>query len=327
MENGLLFLFIFSLSLGLTVIILQRIIPKFKRIAAQPIYEEGPAWHIKKNGTPTMGGIGFIIPILLSLFPLALFLINNGDTKRKGISLLICLVFSLSNAFIGLFDDLCKLYHKRNKGLSPLQKILLQSLSAIIFLISRRYYFNDATTLDFSFGSIDIGFLYYPLAMIILLGSINCANLTDGIDGLSSSVALVCGIFFAFVSFSHFSELNIVAFVLIGAMLGFLLFNANPAKIFMGDTGSLFLGAFIVSLCFLVGNPLIILFIGIVYVVEGVSVILQVTVYKLRKKRVFKMAPLHHHLEKSGYSENKICVIAIIITAIFSIICPMVLRI
>lgn len=327
MDNVYLLPFIFFLSLGLTMLILRYALPILKKSAAQPIYEGGPSWHLSKSGTPTMGGISFILSILLTLTPLAFYYVFNKPDGKLGISLLISLIFSLSNAFIGLFDDLTKLLRRDNAGLTPKQKIVLQTVSSVAFLTARYYFFQDSAAIKFTFGEYEIGFLYYPLALIILLGSINCTNLTDGVDGLASSVAFVIGVFFAVVGLSRAEEVGYAGIALAGGILGFLFFNVNPATVFMGDTGSLFLGAFIISLAFSLGNPLIILFIGIVYVIEGVSVILQVVIYKLTKKRLFKMAPLHHHLEKCGISENKICILAVILTLCFSLLCPAILRI
>jgi phospho-N-acetylmuramoyl-pentapeptide-transferase len=164
---------------------------------------------------------------------------------------------------------------------------------------------------------LDLGIFYYPLSLVLLLGIVNCANLTDGIDGLASSVALTIGSIFLLVSSINI-DVSILSSALIGGTLGFLLFNAHPARIFMGDTGSLFLGALAVCLAFSIGNPMIIILIGGVYVIEGISVILQVAVYKATQKRVFKMAPLHHHLEKCGMEESRICTLAVLVTLILS---------
>ena len=272
---------------------------------------------MSKSGTPTMGGIAFVSAILLTLLCSAFALIYSKLTA-EGISLLIALTFAFGNALIGLFDDLMKLYRKKNGGLTPLQKILLQSLMAILFLMARYYFLKDSTVINVPFFSIDLGPIYYPMAMIVLLGIVNCANLTDGIDGLATSVAITIGGIFLFLSESLSSEVSIISSAIIGGGIGFLLFNAHPAKIFMGDTGSLFLGALTVSLAFSAKNPLLIIPIGAVYVVEGTSVILQVTIYKLTKKRLFKMAPIHHHFEKSGLDENRICVLAVIATLLAS---------
>lgn len=305
-----------------TIIIEKRLIPMLSTKASQPIYEDGPSWHISKRGTPTMGGLAFLISILSSFLIVSLVLLRFGYEK-EGISILISLFFCLGNAIIGLVDDLTKLKRKENAGLTPSQKLLFQLIFSVLFLMARRHFLNDTTVIRFPLGMVDLGIIYYPMAIVLLLGIINCANLTDGIDGLASSVALTIGVVFLFIGNKNI-ESSIISSALMGGSLGFLLFNAHPAKIFMGDTGSLLLGAISACLAFSLGNPLIIILIGGVYVIEGVSVILQVAVYKMCGKRVFKMAPLHHHLEKCSVSECQICVIAITTTLILSAIATLI---
>lgn len=310
---------IVTITLAITVLLERKLVPYLRGRASQPIYADGPVWHMSKSGTPTMGGLGFLASINLSLGIICLLLMSDNESFNYGLSILISLIYSSANALIGIFDDLMKLKRKQNGGLTPTQKILLQLLLAILFLMAREYFFKDNTILQFTFGSIDIGILYYPFAIILLLGVVNCANLSDGIDGLASSVAVsIGGVFLTLSLIASIPEVTILSSALIGGACGFLIFNKHPAKIFMGDTGSLFLGALAVCLSFSSGNPLLIIAIGGVYVIEGVSVILQVIYFKLTKKRLFKMAPLHHHLEKCGYSENKICLIAIAATLGFS---------
>ncbi len=314
-------IFAFLISLCITVIIEKRLIPILSRKAAQPIYADGPSWHLSKSGTPTMGGIAFLVAISIVLgaaIPLLIF--ARGDLS-SGISIILTLFFSIGNALIGILDDLVKLRKRENAGLSPKQKLVLQLLLALLFLMSRKFFFDDSELLRFSFGSIDAGFLYYLFALILILGTVNCANLTDGIDGLASSTASTVGIVYLIIGlFTSSIQLSLISATLIGGTIGFLLFNKHPAKIFMGDTGSLFLGALAVSMAFCSGNPITVIFIGGVYVLEGISVILQVAYYKLTGKRLFKMAPIHHHLEKNGISENKICLIAVLFTLLFSVL-------
>ena len=299
-----------------TVITEKLLIPRLINKASQPIYENGPFWHKSKAGTPTMGGLAFMIAILISFIITSVVLYNLGY-KMTAVSLLITFFFCFGNSIIGLVDDLTKLKRKENAGLTPWQKLLFQFLISIIFLMSRRHFLNDSTVMEFPFGNIDLGLLYYPASIIILLGIVNCANLTDGIDGLASSVALTIGAVFLFIGSSN-QEISIIASALMGGAMGFLIYNAFPAKIFMGDTGSLLWGSISASLAFSCKNPLIIIFIGGVYVIEGVSVILQVASYKITGKRIFKMAPIHHHLEKCGISESRICAIAITVTLVLS---------
>ena len=229
------------------------------------------------------------------------------------------MLYAFSNALVGVFDDLAKLHKHKNQGLTPLQKLILQFVLAVLFLYFRNLLIGDSTTLSFSFGEVDLGLWYYVISIIILLGITNCANLTDGIDGLATSVAFSIAICMLYISSSLFEDVAITSASMIGITLGFLIFNLHPAKIFMGDTGSLFFGAFAGSCAIALGNPLIAILVGGVYVIEGISVILQVVFYKLTKKRIFKMAPLHHHLEQCGWSENKICIVAILLTFVFSI--------
>lgn len=316
-SNLFLCLLILIFSLALTVIIERLLIPILSSKAKQPIYEDGPAWHLSKSGTPTMGGLAFLVSIMFTVLPVSLYFIFHLVDKEIGFSLLLALLFSLGNSLIGIFDDTLKLRRKENAGLSPIQKLGLQFLLALLFLMVRRYLFADTTLVSLPFADIDLGFFYYPLAVIILLGIVNCANLTDGVDGLASSIAFTIGTVL-FLTLSDMAEISVISAAMAGATLGFLFFNVNPAKIFMGDTGSLFLGALVASLSFSLGNPLIAILLGGVYVIEGVSVILQVVFFKLTGKRIFKMAPIHHHLEKCGLSENRICILAVIATLMLS---------
>ena len=323
MNNYILFLAVFVSSLLITVFLEHKLIPLLSKRAKQPIYAEGPNWHLKKQGTPTMGGVAFTIAISLTLFSSSLFFIYSKSDYNSGIGVLITALFAIGNSLIGVFDDITKLLRKQNAGLTPMQKIVLQSILAVLFLMSRRHFFNDRTAIKFSFGELNLGLLYYPFAIILILGIVNCANLTDGIDGLASSVSAAIGIVFISICADDLVHTSVVAIALVGGMLGFLFFNCNPAKIFMGDTGSLFLGAMAVGLAFSTSNPIIIVLIGSVYVIEGISVILQVIYYKLTRKRLFKMAPLHHHLEKCGIDENKICVAMVILTLLCSSLVPL----
>ncbi len=313
-----LYLSVFFITFILTALAERTLIPLLSRSARQPIYKEGPAWHETKHGTPTMGGLAFLFSVTLSLLLSSLFLFFIGD-NTSSLSLLSIALFSLLNASVGVVDDLTKLKRKKNAGLSPKQKLFIQFIIAAVFVTVRAAVFGERGEIIFSFGRVELGFLYYPLVIFLLLGVINCANLTDGIDGLASSVAFAGAISLFYISASLFKDTSIVCSAIIGASLGFLIFNINPAKVFMGDTGSLFFGALISSAVFSMKNPFIMLFVGAVYVIEGVSVVMQVLFFKATSRRIFKMAPLHHHLEKCGFSENKICMIAILTTLIASI--------
>ena len=308
----------FFMTLSLTVFLERRMIPILAKKAKQPIYKEGPSWHEKKSGTPTMGGLAFVIALFVSSVP-AILLFALQDKGEEAISLSLLVLYALLNAAIGVIDDLQKLKRRQNAGLTPTQKLFLQTIAAALFLILRRTLLKDTSAILFSFGWLNLGALYYPLAILMLLGCVNCANLTDGIDGLAASVAFGAGLSVFYISSAFITHATYLSACLMGAAIGFLCFNLHPAKIFMGDTGSLFLGALVGGLSFSFENPLLIFSFGIVYIIEGVSVVMQVLFYKATKKRIFKMAPLHHHLEKSGFSENKICLLAIFLTLISSL--------
>ena len=318
--------FAFISTLIITIVIESKILPVLKRRARQPIYSEGPSWHLSKKGTPTMGGVAFVTATTFTLLLLSLVLLYKNGKNDKITSIIITTLFALANSLVGLFDDITKLVRNKNAGLTPFQKLAMQFVIAIIFLMARRHFIGDMTYISLWFGKIDFGLLYYPMSLILILGIVNCANLTDGIDGLASSVALTGGLVFLLLSSNINFDTQLISLSLIGGTLGFLLFNRHPAKIFMGDTGSLFLGALASALAFSIGNPLVIVLVGMVYVIEGVSVILQVAYYKLTGKRLFTMAPLHHHLEKQSVSENSICLIMVIITLIASALAPFIFR-
>ncbi len=312
------YVIVFLLSLTVTAFAEKRFIPLLSGKAKQPIYKEGPSWHIQKSGTPTMGGLAFLLGVGISLLFSVLFMFGSGETDTA-LSVILSFVYAALNSLVGIFDDLTKLKKKENQGLTPIQKLLLQVFLAVLFLYFRSKIFEDGTVLSFSFGKVDLGVLYYPLSAVMLVGTVNCANLTDGIDGLASGVAFSVGVVLFYISASLFFDVALISSAIIGGAVGFLLFNIHPAKIFMGDTGSLFFGALLISSFFSLENPLLASLVCGVYVIEGISVILQVLFYKATKKRLFKMAPIHHHLEKCGMSENKICMIAIIVTFLMSI--------
>ena len=224
---------------------------------------------------------------------------------------------------VGFIDDYTKLVKKQNEGLLAYQKFLLQVIVAVIyiFVLNRTGYLNTTLYIPYFGIEWDMGLIYYIFALILITGIVNSVNLTDGIDGLASSLSLVVGIFLCIVSAvtENFS-LGLASSCIIGGMLGFLVFNFYPARVFMGDTGSLFLGGMIVGSAFLMNNPLLVLVFGLMFVIETFSVMLQVTVFKLTHKRVFKMAPIHHHFEKCGWSEIKIVLVFSLLTAFFCVL-------
>ena len=307
--------FIFILSLCatflLTVVILKWLIPVLKsKKMGQKILEIGPRWHKNKEGTPTMGGLAFILAAAV-LAIVGLVLLGMRDGIKAVIPGAITFAYAILNGMIGVIDDKAKLRHKKNEGLTAKQKYLLQLLVAGAYLIAMTLTESLTTALYIPYFGVelDLGIAYYVIALLLLTGIVNSVNLTDGIDGLASSVTAVVGVFFALAAFlgragDFSSSVSLLSALMIGGTLGFLVYNFYPARVFMGDTGSLFLGGLVVGMAFLVGNPLIILVLGFVYLMETASVMLQVTYFKLTHgKRIFKMAPIHHHFEQCGFTE------------------------
>ena len=307
----------------ITSVIGMWLIPFLRRLHfGQTILDIGPAWHKSKQGTPTMGGIMFIAGITIAILAgwLTLELSEQGvaDASAAGSfylwgGLLMALAFGL----IGFLDDYISVVKKQNLGLKAGQKSLAQLLVAVVYLAAQQI-FAPTTSFWLPFiGDLDIGIFYYPLMLFIIVGTVNAVNLTDGIDGLDASVTMVAAMgFMVIASIAGFSQMNLLAAALAGGCLGFLVWNFHPAKVFMGDTGSLFLGGMVVALAFGLRRPLLLVFIGIVYVVETLSDIIQIGSVKLTGKRVFKMAPVHHHFEMSGWSEVKIVAVFSAVTAV-----------
>ena len=297
------------ISFVLTVIISKIVIPILRgHKIGQSIRLEGPVSHRSKAGTPTMGGICFIMAMLVALAVMTV-IYAVFDRQKELIPLALTLALALANGLVGFVDDYCKLVKKQNEGLKAYQKFLLQMLVAGIYVVVLNYlgYIDTSLHIPFTGIAIELGWVYYAFAIFLIVGMANSVNLTDGIDGLATSVTLVVAGFFAVVAFSMLSApLALMSAALIGGLLGFLIFNANPAKVFMGDTGSLFLGGAVTGAAFMINEPLIILIAGGIYVMETLSVMIQVTSFKLRNKRVFKMTPIHHHFEKCDWSEWKI---------------------
>ena len=309
----------------LTAIFTYFIIPilKGKKIK-QHILEIGPKWHSKKEGTPTMGGIAFILAILISIAGMSVYFFAKGK-QAELIPLALTLGLAVMNGMIGLFDDFCKLMKKQNEGLKAYQKFALQVLVAVVYLVAMTLCGCINTSLAVPFiGSVELGWVYYVFALLTIVGIVNSVNLTDGVDGLASTITLVVFTFFSLATFIIYnaenSSIGLLSGAIIGAMLGFLIFNLNPAKIFMGDTGSLFLGGAVVGAAFMIDSPMIVFLVGGVFVLETVSDILQVGSFKLRHKRIFKMAPIHHHFEKCGWKENTIVAVFSAVTVALCII-------
>ncbi len=298
------------LSFALTVIFGKYVIPfLISRKLNQPIYEIGPRWHKSKAGTPTMGGIFFIAAIVITTVVFSFFAIDGESLIPVWLTLGMALLF----AAVGFIDDYAKLIKKQNEGLKAYQKFLLQLVVATAYIsaMCALGYMDTVIPVPFTEIEWDLGAAYYPLAILLLVGIDNSVNLTDGIDGLCASVSAIVMAFFALlglpvIGLLHGESVTYLSGILFGAMIGFLVYNWNPARVFMGDTGSLFLGGIVTGLAFLCDNPIILLLIGLIYLIETASVILQVGCYKLFHKRIFKMAPIHHHFEKCDWSERKI---------------------
>lgn len=323
--NSLLVLLSAVISFAVTALLGKWMVPLLHRINfGQTIREEGPKWHRKKNGTPTMGGFLFIIGIFLAAavcLPLYYsqggldpYLRNQSLTKAVG-GLLMALGFGL----VGFIDDYIKVVKKRNLGLNVKQKLILQFLVAGAYLFSLWLSGVGTSTLIPFIGSVDFGPAFWVLSALGIVAMVNAVNFTDGIDGLNASVTFFVAIAFMVLSgIMSLYGMSIAAAAVAGGCLGFLVWNFNPAKVFMGDTGSLFLGGIVCALGFGVNLPILILFIGIIYLCEILSVVLQVSYFKVTHgKRIFKMTPIHHHFEMCGWSEVKICVVFSVVTIVF----------
>lgn len=290
----------------------------------QPIYETGPNWHKEKQGTPTMGGILFIIGTVCAiLILLPAWIRSNGFAPMEGMAgisgesrlqktrIYGGLLMAIGFAAVGFLDDSIKVFRGQNLGLRAGQKLMLQMLIGAMYLFSLYLAGENGTTAIPWLGTVSLGWCYWPLALFVLVGTVNAVNLTDGIDGLAASVTLWNAVFFL-VGAMLLSSVGtgIAAAAVVGGCAGFLLYNFHPACVFMGDTGSMFLGGMIATLGFALGMPVLILPVGIVYVLEALSDILQIGYFKLTHgKRIFRMAPLHHHLELCGWSEEKIVLV------------------
>ncbi len=292
------------------------LIPMLKRLKfGQSIREEGPAWHKKKEGTPTMGGIMFIIPIAASTLLFGLL-----NQKTPDMRLWSALFMAIAYGMIGFIDDYIKVVKKRNLGLSARQKIILQVIVAVAFVASLQMQgaLQTGIYLPFIGKTLELSYFYYLFAVVTIVGFVNGVNLTDGLDGLASSVSVPVAVFFMIASgILALTQEGILAGALCGGLLGFLIFNFHPAKVFMGDTGSLFIGGAVVALAFVLNIPVIIFIAGGIYLIEAFSVMLQVAYFKATHgKRLFKMSPLHHHFEKCGWGEVKIVVVFTLISAV-----------
>lgn len=294
------------------------LIPLLKKIHfGQTIYEKGPAWHKSKQGTPIMGGFMFIIGSAVAIaVGYALYRYRSADAAalpdNTGLyKLLAGYGFALLNCGIGFIDDYIKAVKKQNLGLRPKQKMVMQFVFSSAFLYALYLLGDNATTITFPiFGDVDFGIFYYPIMVLYLIFLTNAVNLTDGIDGLCGSVTVISSLSLVMLCAAMgMWEYSIFSMALAGACLGFLIWNLHPAKVFMGDTGSMFLGGSICAIGFATRQHLLLALVAIVYVLEALSVVVQVCYFKATKgKRLFKMSPIHHHFEMCGFSEYKIVI-------------------
>lgn len=329
MNYNLMYIAALLATFGITVLVSRKLIPILKsRKMGQTILDIGPRWHKSKEGTPTMGGLAFIFAVVIAGVAASVYLALT-DGIRSTLPFMFTLALGVVNGLIGCVDDAAKLKKKQNEGLTAPQKFLLQLVSGALYLLGMTLVCGVDTTIYIPFvgAELDFGIFYYLIAILLLTGVDNAVNLTDGIDGLCSSVTLVVGLFFTAAGYMNGlaepdGSVILLGAVMIGACAGFLVYNFYPARVFMGDTGSLFLGGLVVGGAFMLDNPLLVIVFGLVYIIETASVILQVGYFKLTHgKRLFKMAPIHHHFEKCGWSEIKIVIVASAVTAVMAVLC------
>lgn len=303
------------ISFAISVFLCPIVIPFLQRLKfGQYVRKEGPKRHIKKTGTPTMGGLIILASIVITCIPFI--------KLHKGIVPILFVI--LGFGMIGFFDDYIKVVMKRNLGLKSWQKLLLQIMVAAVFSYYLVHYTDIGTGVYIPFGDgklLELGDAFIPFTMLVIIGTVNGANFTDGLDGLASGVTVIIAVFFTIMAMTSGSGMELISCAVVGSLLGFLLFNVYPAKVFMGDTGSLALGGFVAALAIMLKMPLFILVVGFVYFAEVLSVIIQVVYFKLSGgKRIFKMAPIHHHFELCGWSETRIVAVFSVVTAILCLI-------
>lgn len=301
------------ISFILGIIFCPLLIPVLRRLKfGQTERDDGPESHLKKQGTPTMGGIAI----------LAAFAIGGVFFIKENYDGLVVLLVTLGFGIIGFIDDYIKVVKKRSLGLTPIQKIIGQFIITGLFTF---YIIKSGIGTDilipFTKGmTIDLGIIYIPFLFVAVIGTVNGVNLTDGLDGLASGVTLIVAVFFMMVAWAAGSGILPIAGAAAGSLLAFLIFNAYPAKVFMGDTGSLALGGFVAATAFILKMPIFIIIVGFIYLIESLSVIIQVGYFKKTGKRIFKMAPIHHHFELCGWSETKVVTVFYIVTAMLCLI-------
>lgn len=303
------------LSFAISVAAGPVVIPFLRRLkVGQTVRGEGPETHLKKNGTPTMGGI----LILLSVVITSVFFVKDYP------KIIPVLFLTLGFGLIGFLDDYIKVVLKRSMGLRAWQKFLLQIVVTGVFVFYIRQYTDISLVMKVPYMEgvyLDFGWMNIPVLFFIVIGTVNGTNFTDGVDGLASSVTVLVATFFSVVAIGTGSGIEPVTCAVVGALLGFLLFNVYPASVFMGDTGSLALGGFVAAAAYMMQMPLFIVIVGFIYMVEVLSDILQVSYFKVSGgKRIFKMAPIHHHFELCGWSETQVVAVFAVLTAILCLV-------
>jgi len=306
---------IILISFTITIILGPVVIPLLKRHKiGQNVRDDGPQTHLAKSGTPTMGGVIMLIALLITT-------ITSGKLNKD---MYILLISTFGFGLIGFVDDYLKVVNQRSLGLKPYQKLIGQIILAVMLAIYQSNTSMLGTKIIVPFSSnryLDLGMLYVPFIAFVVVGTVNSVNLTDGLDGLASGVTLIVLSFFGLVALNWgMDSISVFSAALTGACLGFLIYNAYPAKVFMGDTGSMALGGAVAAIAILLNLPLMIPIVGGIYFVEALSVIIQVTSYKLTGKRVFLMSPLHHHFEQKGWEETRVVIVFWSITVVLCLI-------
>ncbi len=318
MTQGFISILAVALAFGITAALGRVVLPWLHKLHyGQYIKDIGPTWHKNKQGTPTMGGIMFICGTMISLvicLPIYYYLVKSGtitsyyETNSYWMRIIVGILTALLFAAIGFLDDYIKVVKRNNDGLSPSQKMVFMILVACAYLASLAI-LGDATITSIPFlGDVDVGIVFYPISLVMIVGFVNAVNLTDGIDGLCSSVTFFAAITFIIIAgLRGMFGMSIFASAVAGGCMGFLVWNFYPAKVMMGDTGSFFLGGLFCVMAYSVNLPILIPIVGILYLCEAGSVMLQVSYFKITHgKRIFKMSPIHHHFEMCGWSEVRI---------------------
>ena len=312
---SLTFVYPVLISFAISALLGPVVIPYLRRLkVGQTTRDDGPQSHLKKNGTPTMGGIMILLAVVVTS------LIYMEDYPK----ILPILFLTLGFGIIGFIDDYIKVVLKRSMGLRAWQKMALQIVVTGLFVYYLVTFHPEMLLMKIPFMSgklLDLGVLSIPAVFVVVIGTVNGTNFTDGLDGLASSVTVMVATFFSVVAIGTNSGIEPITCAVVGALLGFLLFNVHPASVFMGDTGSLALGGFVAGAAYMLQMPIFIVIVGAIYLIEVLSVMMQVSYFKLTKgKRIFKMAPIHHHFELCGWSETRVVAVFSIVTALLCLV-------